>query len=319
MSRAASPRSGDRVAWDPAAVADVVALCRDHGCAYAADEPLARHTSMGVGGTTPLMVWPPRPEAVAEVLSWIARRGLPWRPLGGGTNVLVSDRGMDAAVIHLGRLTDDVRTTMPEITFPAGLPTALALRLAARQGLAGLEWTTGLPGTIGGAAAGNAGCWGGEMADMVSRVDLFEARGGWQSLGADEVTWEYRRADFGHPPESFAIVAVTVRLQPGDPEALEARYRELQQVKRQRQPVGARNAGCIFKNPPGELGAGQLIDSAGCKGMRVGDAQISELHGNFIVNRGGARSEDVERLIAAVAERVEAHHGVRLQEEIRRW
>lgn len=315
-------RSEEPVArpWTEADLRDAVTFLESEGCAVRRAEPLARHTSMGVGGPAPLMLWPPHPEAVAATISWLAARRLAWRVLGGGTNVLVSEAGITEAVVNLTRLTQGTTIEVPTINFPAGMTTSQAMRTAARQGLAGLDWSTGLPGTIGGAAAGNAGCWGGEMSDVVQRLDLVGPDGEWQSLPASRLAWSYRRVDLeAKAGDGAVIVGVTVDLEPGHRPTLEERSQELQELKRRRQPVGARNAGCIFKNPDSDRSAGQLVEEAGCKGLCIGGAEVSALHGNFITNDGSASADDVDELIALVKERVCRHHGVSLEEEIRRW
>ena len=306
--------------WTDTAWDELAAVCAAEGTEVARDEPLARHTTMGVGGLTPMMLWPQHPEAVATILEWCAARGLGWRVLGGGTNVLVSDAGVDEPVLSLTRLCDGVRFGSAGATFPAGLPTAQALRASIAAGLDGLVWTTGLPGTLGGAAAGNAGCWGGQMADLTTRLDVVDPNGVWQSISAQQLSWSYRKLDLaGEVGPGAVIVAVTVRLEPADADSLARRSGDLQARKRESQPVGARNAGCIFKNPDPDKTAGMLIDKAGCKGLRVGNAQISELHGNFLINRGNATAADVDSLISRVTRTVREALGVELEEEVRRW
>jgi UDP-N-acetylmuramate dehydrogenase len=240
--------------------------------------------------------------------------------LGGGTNVLVSDDGVAEPVLNLSALTEGADVGAPIAVFPAGTPTAQALKETIREGLQGLVWATGLPGTMGGAAAGNAGCWGGQMADVVTRLDVVDGSGGWHTLSADELRWNYRSHPLpGSMCEAAVIVAVAVTLHPHDPDKLQQRSDELHAAKRERQPVGARNAGCIFKNPEPDSAAGMLIDEAGCKGLRVGDAQISELHGNFLINHGNATAGDVDELIARVKKTVQRRFGMALEEEIHRW
>lgn len=314
---ASSPGSN---VWPTAAASQLEALCRANGCKVARREPLARHTSMGVGGPTPLMVWPRHPEAVAEALAWCAARSLRWRVLGGGTNVLVNDTGVDEPVFNLTALTDGARIAAPEALFPAGTPTAQALRATLRRGLDGLVWAAGLPGTIGGAAAGNAGCWGGQIADVVTRLDVIDGAGTWQAVAAGELDWRYRGAPL--PPSlgsGAVIVAVAVALADADAAGLQRRFEQLHAAKRQSQPIGARNAGCIFKNPDADHPAGRLIEEAGCKGLRVGGAEISLLHGNFLINHGGARAADVEQLVRQVKKAVREQSGRALEEEIHRW
>jgi len=307
-------------AWSDAAFADLEAFCAAAGYETARDEPLGRHTSLGVGGPTPMMFWPHHPDAVATVLDWCASRGLAWRILGGGTNILVSDAGVAQPVVNLTRLSDGVQFEATRLSCPAGIPTAQALRLATREGLGGLVWSTGLPGTIGGAAAGNAGCWRGEMADVVARLDVVGADGVYRPMQADELDWSYRRSGLEDKAGVGAvIVSVVLDLHPANREELAKDAEQLLQRKRERQPVGARNAGCIFKNPDPDNPAGKLIDVAGCKGMSVGDAQISEMHGNFLINRGRATAANVDELIESVKRAVSEHLGVALEEEIRRW
>jgi len=287
-------------AWSPTALTELEALCTAQGCETARNEGLARYTSMGVGGPTPLMVWPHHADAVAAALEWCAERGLPWRVLGGGTNILVGDAGVAEPVFSLTALTDGASVGAPVAHFPAGITTAQALRATLRNGLRGLEWATGLPGTIGGAAAGNAGCWGGQMADIVERLDVVDGRGKWHTLGAFQLTWRYRSLRL---PETLGpgsiIVGVAVSLAHGDADVLQRRSDELQDAKRKTQPIGARNAGC--------------------KGMRVGDAEVSTMHGNFLINHGGATATDVDELIARVKQAVRANSGMKLEEEIKRW
>jgi UDP-N-acetylmuramate dehydrogenase len=240
--------------------------------------------------------------------------------LGGGTNVLAGDRGVDDVVVNLTRLTQGARIEAHGATFPAGITTAQVLSRTLREGLDGLVWATGLPGTLGGAVAGNAGCWGGEMATTIDVLKVASSSGDWLEIAARDLDWGYRRLDLAERAGTGAvIVAVTMALEPADPAALRARSDELHTRKRSRQPVGARNSGCVFRNPDSDTSAGRLIDEAGCKGARVGGAEISSVHANFIVNRGGARSADVEELIDFIKTEVGAKFGIQLREEIRRW
>lgn len=305
--------------WPASAVRELRARAERASLRVAVDEPLARHTSMGVGGPTPLMVWPRTGDDVIDLCAWMGRRGLRWRHLGGGTNLLVSDAGVTEPVLSFTALNAGIEIGEASAHLPAGTVTAQALRRTAEAGRDGLVWAAGLPGTIGGAAAGNAGCWGGEMADVVEYLDVVDMQGGAQRVEAANLSWAYRSLSLPVPPGAgAAIVAVGLRLSPADPVALRARYEELQRLKRDRQPVGARNSGCIFRNPEG-TSAGQLLDRAGCKGMRVGDAEISGVHANFVVNRGGATCAQVLELVERVTTRVRERFDVELQPEICRW
>lgn len=311
--------SGARGTWSPTAIGELASLAAAAGCEARRDEPLARHTSMGVGGPTPLLIWPRRAEHLVRLAGWIAERDLPWRILGGGTNLLVGDAGVAEPVIGCAQLTSDTMVDGDAGHFPAGLPTARALRMTLEAGRDGLVWAAGLPGTIGGAAAGNAGCWGGEMGNVVTYLDVVDAHGRASRLPAARLRWDYRALELPAGFRDAVIVGVGMRLQPAPVGELRERYEGWQELKRQRQPVGARNAGCIFRNPEPGRGAGALLDQAGCKGMRCGDAEISSIHANFIVNRGAATSDDVQRLLELAQQRVRERFGVSLQPEIRRW
>lgn len=308
-----------RPPWSATAVAELAALATSIGCAFDRDEPLARHTSMGVGGPTPLLAWPGELEQVRRLVGWMTDRDLAWRVLGGGTNLLVGDAGVAEPVIGGTRLTAGTEVSPEAGHFPAGLPTARALRASVEAGSDGLVWAAGLPGTIGGAAAGNAGCWGGEMANAVTYLDVVDRRGDAVRIAAEDLAWRYRGLSLPGPYTESTIVAVGVRLTPADRMELRERYSAWQELKRQRQPIGARNAGCIFRNPEPARGAGALLDGAGCKGLRHGGAEISAVHANFIVNRGDATADDVLRLLEAVQQRVRERFGVLLEPEIRRW
>lgn len=315
-----SPAFGPASERQPAALRDLERMAEQRGCRHARDELLSRHTSMGIGGPCPLMIWPRRPGDVRALAEWMGGRGLAWRVLGGGTNVLVADRGVDDVVLATGDLDAGDAYTVDGARLPAGMPTARALRRTARHGLDGLVWAAGLPGSVGGAAAGNSGCWGGEMADVVTRLEIVDARGRAHDIDSTSLGWEYRRLQLpADLPEPLAIVGVHVRLHQGDAAALEERYLALQERKRETQPVGARNSGCVFRNPDAEHAAGRLIEGAGCKGLRVGGASVSEVHANFVINHGDATAADVEHLVRDVRRRVDERFGVRLRVEIRRW
>lgn len=316
MSATPGPAAG----WGAAALQDLERMSAGRGCRHVRDEPLSRHTSMGIGGPCPLMVWPRRPADVRALAAWMGERGLGWRVLGGGTNLLVDDAGVDDVVLATGDLDEGDRYDTDGARFPAGISTARALRRTARRGLEGLVWAAGLPGSIGGAAAGNAGCWGGEMADVVAALEVVDGQGHAHQVSADALGWEYRNLTLpAGLPGPWTIVGVRVRLRQGDAAALESRYLELQARKRETQPVGARNSGCVFRNPDGEQSAGRLIDRAGCKGLEIGGASISPVHANFVINRGDATAADVDRLVSAVERRVRERFGIRLRTEIRRW
>lgn len=306
--------------WTPDALGELQRMATRCELRTIEDEPLARHTSMGVGGACPMMLWPRTADDVRKLARFMGPRSLGWRVLGGGSNVLVADDGVAEVVLNTGELTDSTDSASGRGTFAAGTSIALANRNTTSRGLDGLVWTAGLPGTIGGAAAGNAGCWGGSMSQSVLHLDVVAADGEAHRLTSDELTWAYRSlalpATLSAP---VTIVAVGVRLWQSDASALLAHYRELQQTKRQRQPVGTRSSGCVFRNPGGPESAGQLLERAGCAGLQVGGAQISNRHANFLVNRGGATARDVLELIDIARARVRQRLDVELHTEICQW
>jgi len=314
---ATDPRATDK--WTPAALAALEHQAGSLGMAFRHTEPLRRHTSFGVGGPCPLMLFPERPDQVVQLADWAGQRSLRCRVLGGGTNLLVRDEGVGEPVINTTRMTLDSTLEPDRAVFAAGLPTARALHRTITAGLEGLVWASGLPGTIGGAAAGNAGCWGSDMAASTEYLDVVDDHGQLHRVDAADLDWRYRDLFL---PSSIAapwfVVAVAIRVHAGDPEALRDTYEELQTRKRDKQPTGARNSGCIFRNPEGQA-AGAVLDAAGCKGTRVGGAVVSDHHANFIINDRGATCEDVDELIAQLIAAAQQTAGVDLLPEIRRW
>ncbi len=187
---------------------------------------------------------------------------------------------------------------------------------AARAGRAGLEFAAGVPGTVGGSVFGNAGAFGGEVKDRLSGVEAIDPQGRHQSLTAEDCAFAYRQSAFKTTRGGWVIVAATFRTDADSPQAVRARLLEVQKHRRATQPIEQRSLGSTFKNPPGDS-AGRLIDTSGLKGMRIGDAQISPKHANFIVNLGGATADDVLALMAEMRNRVFERFGIELEPEIR--
>lgn len=281
------------------------------------DVPLWPRTSFRIGGPAEVLVVPATAQAVAETWAFARDAGQPLTVLGGGTNVLVADAGVAGIVMELGKPFTSVREIPRDDgsaiwQVGAGCPTGAVIRRALERGLAGTEVLAGVPGTIGGALIMNAGGREGELSSIVTRVQLVdEGRVHW--LAASQAGFGYRSSGF--PPGSI-LLGAELELLPGDAELLRRAVKAAQTRRRATQPLKKRNAGSIFKNPPGEA-AGRLVDAAGCKGWRQGAAEVSRVHANFIVNSGGATASDVVRLIRRVQNRVEEHSGVRLELEVR--
>ena len=260
-------------------------------------------TTLKVGG--PAELWEVGDEAgLAE-----ATRE-PYRVLGAGSNLLVSDAGVSERVVRLGRAYNDIATMdgRRDLWLGAATPLPGLVRRAQRLGLSGLEGLLGVPAVLGGAVAMNAGTRFGEMSDTLQEVEVF-VDGGLERLPADALGLAYRHARL---PEGAVVVRARLRLTPSDPERVQQRMVEVDAARKGQPKI--KSAGCAFKNPPGDS-AGRVIDAAGLKGLRVGDAMVALEHGNFIVNLGAASARDVCRLLALIGERTP----VPLELEWRRW
>jgi len=275
-------------------------------------EPLAGHTTWGIGGPADLWLCPHSIESVLDIVRLCVERGVQWTVLGAGSNVLVSDEGYRGCVINLEQMSGTGTVSGSFVELGAGLLLAELGRIAGAHGLAGPERWVGIPGTLGGAIAGNAGAFGSAVCDYVTELELGTAEGSaWVPI--TEIEYGYRRCLL---PQQSVIVAARFSFPPGDPAAIRARHREFAAQRRSSQPTGGRSAGCIFRNPP-DSSAGALIDAAGLKGLRRGGAEISRKHANFILNRGGATARDVAWLVGEMRRRVEIETGVRMETEIR--
>jgi UDP-N-acetylmuramate dehydrogenase len=280
-------------------------------------EPLARYTSMKVGGPADVFIEVESAEALTRVLRILHRFGTNFCLLGNGSNVLISDRGLSGAVIHLAGEFKHVewREEGEIVRVKVGASHAVTqlVREAARKGYAGLEFAEGIPGTIGGALYMNAGAYGSEFERVIDQVDGFMREGKPIRLSRAEMTFTYRDS---HLPAGMVVTEVRLRLRREDSVKVTSRVRELVTKRKTSQPSGYPNSGSMFRNPPGDF-AGRLIEAAGLKGKKIGRAQISERHGNFIVNLGGAKSEDVRQLMEMARAEVRMRFGIELEAEVR--
>lgn len=277
-------------------------------------EPLAPQTSFRIGGPADVLVFPACAADVRDVVEIALEHRVPWTVLGNGSNLLVLDGGIRGLVLRLDRRLGRITVEQSRVTVEAGASLPKLGRQAARRGLSGLEFTAGVPGTVGGALHTNAGCFGQEIGDVVESVTVLEADATWRNLSREQLAFRYRSSALRDRP-AIAVAAV-LALASADPDQVEARYQEVLSYKRRSQPLGAASAGCIFRNPPGGEPAGRLIEAAGCKGWGWGGAQVSEQHANFIINTGQARAADVVTLIQRIREQVAACSGIWLELEI---
>ncbi|HKN14977.1 MAG TPA: UDP-N-acetylmuramate dehydrogenase [Candidatus Binatus sp.] len=283
------------------------------GARVRASMPLSELTSFRIGGPADLFVNVEDETELMHAKAAAYRAGVPCFCLGAGTNLLVSDRGMRGLVVRLGDGFAKIKIDGTKVVAGAGAAFGTLVLAVIDQGLEGLEFGEGIPGTVGGGLVMNAGAFGGEIAKVVTLVHGVTEAGEALALTKDEVKFAYRRTEL---PSHFIITRVDFELARGDRERLMARVAELKAKRASRQPRGVPNAGSIFKNPPGNF-AGKLLEGAGLKGTRLGGAAFSDQHANFIVNLGGAQAADVRALIDMARDKVKEHSGVWLEPEVR--
>lgn len=277
--------------------------------------PMDRYTTFRIGGPAEAVYEARDREELARVLAFLRREAIPWRLLGAGSNLLVRDGGVPGVLIVLkGTLASFERAAMNPflVTAGAGLPVRSIIRRSLADGFTGLEYLAGIPGTVGGAVAMNAGAFGKEIASSLASVSILTASGEVRVMERAELRFRYRQAEF--PPETV-ILEAGLNVEPSSSEAVRRRLQTFVQRRKTGQPWGAASAGSVFKNPPGDF-AGRLIEEAGLKGKRIGGAEVSRKHANFIVNTGTATAADVLALMTLARERVHDRHGIQLEAEI---
>ncbi|WP_295763486.1 UDP-N-acetylmuramate dehydrogenase [uncultured Oscillibacter sp.] len=279
------------------------------------EEPMAKHTSFRVGGPAKRMAFPERGEQLVLLLSIARECGARPLVIGNGTDLLAPDEGVDRLIVGTGRLSRLEAGEEPgSLVAEAGVPLARLADFACSQGLTGLEFAHGIPGTVGGGVYMNAGAYGGELAQVVGRVTVLFPEEGVETLSGEALAFGYRRSFLTDRPGAVLLSAV-FHLSPGDPAAIRETMRELMAKRRASQPLEWPSAGSTFKRPEGHF-AGTLIDRCGLKGLTVGGAQVSEKHAGFVINRGGATCADVRGLIRKIQETVYEETGVRLEPEV---
>ncbi|HWX24537.1 MAG TPA: UDP-N-acetylmuramate dehydrogenase [Vicinamibacteria bacterium] len=291
----------------------VTAALKEIGVPFKEGESFARHTSMGVGGPAAVMAFPRRTEELRAALKLRAELGVPHRILGGGSNLVVVDEGLDELVINTVDMRNVDISEDGRVVAEGGANVIRTVVACCRQGWRGLESAVGIPGSVGGAAVMNAGAYGFSISDVMRGIVVLDENGD-ETHPPEGWRFHYRGSSI---PEGSAVASVTVALSKEDPLVLEKETRELQLQRVKSQPAG-RNAGCVFKNPPG-ASAGKLIDSLGLKGTRRGGAKVSERHANFVVNDHEAKARDVLEILDLVQERVARETGHALELEVRIW
>jgi UDP-N-acetylmuramate dehydrogenase len=265
-----------------------------------------------------MLVYPVDRDDLARLVVFLTECEIPCFVLGGGSNLIVRDGGIRGATLQLGdgfRVLERGDDTVdgPTVRVEAGLPLGRLLRWAVAQGIAGFETLAGIPGPVGGALTMNAGAWGFEIGECVVELETMDPGGRVCLLKHEAVHFSYRALDL---PEGHTILGALLKGQTADPRHVQTRVAELQRRRGATQPVSRPSAGSVFKNPPGRS-AGRLIEQCGLKGFRVGDAMVSSIHANFIVNTGAATASQVESLMSAIQERVHEKYRVELEPEVR--
>lgn len=285
------------------------------GARFLPQQRLSERTSLGVGGPADVIVLD-RLEALEPVIAGLRERGIPWRLLGGGTNVLAADEPHRTVYLHLASGSNNMIFEGNRVRVAAAAELGRTVMECAKRDLGGMEGLVGVPGSVGGALRMNAGAYGTQIGPLVRSVTVFRgAAGRREELPAGAIGFEYRKSSFA--PDDI-LLEVTLELEARPFREILEHVKSLNQRRRNSQPIKEKSAGCIFKNPPG-LSTGKLIDELGMKGMRVGGAVVSERHANFLVNRYGATAADLVQLMDLLRERVFQAYGIALEEEVIVW
>jgi UDP-N-acetylmuramate dehydrogenase len=274
--------------------------------------PLGRYTTLGAGGQARAFARPSTVDEVEEALSWARERELPVAAIGLGSNLLVADDGVEALVLKLDGELASARVTDDLLVAGGGAPNAVCLHRARAAGLSGFEFACAIPGTTGGGVRMNAGAYGSDWSQILVRALVVDKRGA-RWLTPAELGLSYRNSELG---AGQIVARVEFRLERGDPEKIKAKVAELQALRKAAQPTNKRTFGSVFKNPDHELSAGRMLEACGLKGHRIGGAQISPRHANFIENADRARAADAIALMAEARRRAREQYGVELEHEV---
>lgn len=278
------------------------------------NEPLANHTTMKIGGPADILIEPSSIENLKKAIDFITSSNVKWTVIGRGSNLLVSDQGIEGAVIKLGSGVDDLEIDGTRVTAGGGLSLVNFAITISRKGLSGLEFAGGIPGSIGGAVYMNAGAHGADISNILEKAYVLFEDGSLEWLTNDEMKFSYRTSVLQNERPGIVVAAV-FQLKEGNKDEIVAELQKNKDYRKETQPYNYPSCGSVFRNPLPHY-AGNLIQKSGLKGHQIGGAQISELHGNFIVNKGNATAEDVLGLIQHVKDTVMDLHGVKMETEV---
>lgn len=278
------------------------------------EELMSKHTTFRIGGPAQYFVTPQSTEELGQVVLLCNAEKMPYFVIGHGSNLLVSDKGMRCVVIQLYKNFEQFRIEEDRVYAQAGVMLCKLGQATKEASLTGFEFAAGIPGTLGGAVMMNAGAYGGEMKDIVEYVQLMDRDGNLIEKACDEMDFSYRHSIVENG--DYIVIGATLKLEPGDQEAIATRMEELAIARKTKQPLEFPSAGSTFKRPEGYF-AGKLIMDAGLRGYQVGGAQVSEKHCGFVINKGGATAQDVLRLVDDVKKKVYEEFRVELEPEVR--
>ncbi|MEE9190097.1 MAG: UDP-N-acetylmuramate dehydrogenase [Candidatus Neomarinimicrobiota bacterium] len=278
------------------------------------NEPMAKHTSWGIGGPVLAFVRPESRADLTAILALINANNIPMYIAGSGSNLLVSDEGFNGIIISLAKTLNQIRFDGTTCYAEAGVMLGHLVKESIHRNLTGLESLGGVPGTLGGALVMNAGAYGSEISNCLVSIDVVHQNGVVETYKKEQIEFDYRRSSI---KPTDIVIAAEFQLKRDDPEAISLKRINASSKRRSSQPLRFRSAGSVFKNPKPDLSAGFLIDKAGLKGMHHGDAEISEKHGNFFLNRGEAKAEDIMYLIQKVKKVVKKKFNIELELEIK--
>jgi UDP-N-acetylmuramate dehydrogenase len=278
------------------------------------NELLSLHTTMKIGGPADLLIEPSSLENIQKVISFIKDRQLPWRAIGRGSNLLVSDKGIEGVVIKLGSGLDHLSINNSTITVGGGHSLVSLSTIISKKGLSGLEFASGIPGSVGGAVYMNAGAHGSDISKILTKAHILFEDGSIEWLSNDEMEFTYRTSALQKKRPGIVLEA-EFKLTKGDRTAIVSQMQKNKDYRKETQPWNFPCAGSIFRNPLPHY-AGKLIEDAGLKGYQIGGAKISEMHGNFIVNAGNATAKDVLDLIQFIKDTILNSYGVKIETEV---
>jgi UDP-N-acetylmuramate dehydrogenase len=278
------------------------------------DEELARHTTMKIGGPADLFIEPTSIEGLKKTMQLVQKYRVNWRAIGRGSNLLVSDQGIEGVVIKLGNNLKDMKLDGTQLTVGAGYSIVALAVLISKKGLSGLEFASGIPGSVGGAVYMNAGAHGSDISKILTDAHILFEDGSLQWLTNDEMEFSYRTSVLQRKRPGM-VVEARFQLTEGDKEQIVAVMQKNKDYRKVTQPYDSPCAGSIFRNPLPHF-AGKLVEEAGLKGFQIGGAQISEMHGNFIVNAGNAKASDVLQLIEYVKKTIMEKYNIQMETEV---